>query len=290
MHLHAHAPANFVFAGLLADGTITRICTGSNKSAAAQQLLHLLTHIFLRLPLPAGVDVNPHAADPNCRNDVVLAPLSDVMQAKLTAHDTSAMGLMSHALRVFARTSLPEHCTTLPASGASLPPVGTPATGAVAALAAASLPALVRSPLATLAGQTDAISNASDVLLATRQEILFNSTDDLPLLEMRDLRGRRLALNSYAMDFYKNGNKDALMQYNNLLPHNVWHALKEWSDLLNQILEAVNMMMPDTEDEDAIYKTFSFLADKFKERMREMNAVTTKTAASTNAGTSFTSN
>jgi hypothetical protein len=47
------------------------------------------------------------------------------------------MGLMSHALRVFARTSLTEHVTTLPASGAQLPAAGTaPIAGsALAALA-----------------------------------------------------------------------------------------------------------------------------------------------------------
>jgi hypothetical protein len=33
------------------------------------------------------------------------------------------------------------------------------------------------------------------------------------------------------------------MEFNNLMPHNVWGLLKEWSDLLNQILEAVSQKL-----------------------------------------------
>jgi hypothetical protein len=50
MHLHAHAPANFVFAGLLSDGTITRICTGSNKVETPRSISKMLDTLGLYQP------------------------------------------------------------------------------------------------------------------------------------------------------------------------------------------------------------------------------------------------
>ena len=56
-HLHAAEPANFILAALLLSGRLSEMTQrfGQDKSGVARELMQLLAHLVLRLPMPAFV-------------------------------------------------------------------------------------------------------------------------------------------------------------------------------------------------------------------------------------------
>jgi hypothetical protein len=283
MHLHKHSPANILFASMLMDGTLTKVCNTftTNRAQAAQDMLLIMAHLFFRIPMPTGVHTNPFKDDPECQGDVLLPAAPKEIMDRIAAHDADSVALYTHCMRVFSKASLSGVSSNkLPVSQAVLPAAATSSASSLfGSLQEQSVRSLARSPFACLSGHDDSFDDTSDVLLNSREGITLGAVEDLPLVQLYNTHGDCLSLNGYAMDFYKHGSKDALLKYNNLLPKNVWFIIKDWSNLINQITDAINMMMPNNEDEDNIYKTFSYLGDKFKERVREMNASTHKTVA-----------
>jgi len=238
-----------------------------------------MSHLFMRIPLPSGVTENPFKHDKGCQGQIVLDDLPEAVAKRIAKHDADSMKLFTHGLRVFSKMELKSADATLPISKASLPTeaVNAPAKTAFSTLQGCAVPSLARSPFACLSGHKDAFDSSADAFFNARAGIVLGGADDLPFSGLRDLRGEPLKLNAYCIDFFKHGNKDSLTKYNNLVQNNVWFLLKDWSVLLSQITDALNMIMPNSDDEDAIYKTFSYLDDKFKERIKEVNAMTHKT-------------
>ena len=56
-HLHSAEPANFLLAQLLLDGTLAQLTArfGQDKNGVARDLLFLLAHLFIRVPMPPYV-------------------------------------------------------------------------------------------------------------------------------------------------------------------------------------------------------------------------------------------
>lgn len=78
--------------------------------------------------------------------------------------------------------------------------------GLIGALAASAVPAVLASPFMSLCGAGDAFTSLSELLLAGKQW-LRSHKGGIPLMAMQDRRGQELALNAFALDYFKHGQK-----------------------------------------------------------------------------------
>lgn len=76
----------------------------------------------------------------------------------------------------------------------------------LASLASSAQPAVLASPFMALCGAGDAFDSLSELLLAGRQWLRLHA-GGIPLLSLQDRRGAELALNAWALDYFKHGQK-----------------------------------------------------------------------------------
>jgi len=74
------------------------------------------------------------------------------------------------------------------------------------ALAASCVPAVLVSPFMAMCGAGDAFASLSELLLAGRQWLRLHR-GGVPLLALQDRRGQDLAVNAWALDYFKHGQK-----------------------------------------------------------------------------------
>lgn len=76
----------------------------------------------------------------------------------------------------------------------------------LAALAASCVPAVLASPFMAMCGAGDTFTSLSELLLAGRQWLRLHR-GGVPLLALQDRRGQELAVNAWALDYFKHGQK-----------------------------------------------------------------------------------
>ena len=140
-HLHPTEPANFLLATLLLDGTLTAITQrfGQDKNGVARDVLFLLAHLFMRVPMPRYVQEArreqavveaKQSAPANALHDrsllaattvvaapssalsasassfFLLDPLPAFVQSKVDAHNAHTMHWATRYLQAFATLAL----------------------------------------------------------------------------------------------------------------------------------------------------------------------------------------
>ncbi|KAL4440400.1 hypothetical protein ABPG75_003401 [Micractinium tetrahymenae] len=290
-HLHWTDPANLALASLLRCGVLDDICRGAVEHMSdaafeplAEQLLVLFSHLFGAKPLHRAVVERPERFR-DSPSKVVLEPLPPAVQAAISRHNSEALALFVGYVRSYvagldgqAEEALPVSCVRLPAAPAA------PAPGHEAQFASAAAPppgsllgllATLRvryaacSPFAALSGRGDDFSSMDDLVRSVRSGVLIDVAT-LPTVGMVDRHGQPVPLNRFALDYWKHGQKEALVAANGLREGEAWQALSAFSDVLRVTATALAQMLPPGAFHPVAY-CLGRLASEFKARFDKFN-------------------
>ena len=114
-HLHPTEPANFVLASLLADGTLTALTQrfGQDKNGVARDVLFLLAHLFMRVPMPRYV------AEMRRQQQLSPAPLQSAAAAESKPSGAGSSGTLNERSLLASSTVTAAPSSVLSASASS---------------------------------------------------------------------------------------------------------------------------------------------------------------------------
>ncbi len=255
-YLHVYEPENFAFAKVLESGKLHEICKGykalrgdlnsSKKRIVQSQLLFILCHIFLRIPVPVAHD--PHADAHACLTlpslgDQNVQALRDI-DIILQKHRMDTASMFSNYFRNYRHFSKRGRSDRLPLSSVRVqPPRSSRKDEAnekqlVGALESLSNSSPVRSSFSSVSGITDVLTSTPDFIESFGRDMPIPPSS-LPLFESLDLRGRNLRLNAFVFDFFMHGDYRRIIKENNIRDGLAWEHLKKFDILLKLIKEAL---------------------------------------------------
>ncbi len=130
----------------------------------------------------------------------------------------------------------------------------------------------VRSSYVALSGRGDEFSSIQE-LCQTSRSGLFLDPKMVPIFELYD--EETTPLNSYLLDFYKHGQKNALSRYNKLKEDTVWDALQDFHLVLKAITAAMTRRHADGNvpfDNKNVLQTFERITQHFGAQIRKAAA------------------
>ncbi|PRW57760.1 DEAD DEAH box [Chlorella sorokiniana] len=284
-HLHWTDPANLALASLLNSGVLDAICMSATEGMSAdafepvaEQLLVLFSHLFQCLPLHRAVLAQPERFL-HSTSKVVLEPLSPAAQAALDRHNSAALSqLVAYVQRYVAGLGpdggASERATEpLPLSGLRVPVatgVAAPSPALLALLASAPrVEAAVCSPYAALSGRGDDFSSMYDLVRSVRAGVLLDIAS-APTVGMADRHGQAVPLNRFALDYYKHGQKSALVTANGLREGDAWQVLSAFSDILRVVAVSLARLLPPSAFHPVAY-SLDRLAREFAAKFKRFN-------------------
>ncbi|XP_034234769.1 probable ATP-dependent RNA helicase DDX60 isoform X2 [Thrips palmi] len=245
-HLHDHEPGNFAFYFLLNSGILEEMCKcdkdGNVREESLLELVTVLNFLFGRLPL------SQHLLHRRVKISslVVLPPLPEKVILVLEQYNKEVLSTFSHYFLCVA-TDLKEKFgdeTNLPLSQLNVQPEKVLPSEVLEegklqpALGSLCSSSNVCSSFAGLSGNTDdELFPSSGELLHIRDDVTVKI---VPTLELD------FPCNSYALDFYKYGNADAIRYENGLRSGHDFNLLKDFSTVLKCIqISLTEMLNPD---------------------------------------------
>lgn len=297
-HLFFMEPANFAFLTLLLDedgDTLKNICRP--RANREENVLSILCNIFCRQRLPHSVAQWAHGNKARTGpSKVILTPLSKIgetvrrrdgvliregclVKEVLAKHNSCALEALASYTACLAQAyhdqlgpddSLPlTRCRFLHESnqveiserwrGLLLPSVS------------------VRSSFVSLSGLGDEFRSMQE-LCQTSRSGLFLDPKMVPIFELHD--EETTFLNSYLVDFYKHGQKEALVWYNKMDVDHVWDELQTFSLVLKALSAAMERRHESglysgskiSFDDHNVRETFKNLSIRFSQQMRNIAA------------------
>jgi hypothetical protein len=139
----------------------------------------------------------------------------------------------------------------------------------------------VRSPFVALSGHCDEFSSIQELCGTTRGG-LFLDPQMVPIFDLHD--EETTFLNSYLLDFYKHGQKSALVLYNKIQEDDLFDELQNFSLVLKALSAAMQRRAghyPDTDSrldsripfhDKNVRETFAAISGRFSEQLRKIAA------------------
>jgi len=169
-------------------------------------------------------------------SDVILNPLDSETESILNEYHQNTLQLFTNTFRQYYSTRDSHRtCTQLPFSdipigSAEVDPSG---DSLLSSLRNARSKLVLRSPFVALSGHKDVFKTAGE-LASTSPLVIPIEADHIPSVLVEDIRGRKLKLSSYALDFFKFGSKKLLVNENGLKENVAWELLSYWVKFLGE--------------------------------------------------------
>eukprot|EP01116_Phalansterium_solitarium_P024371 TRINITY_DN8917_c0_g1_i1.p1 TRINITY_DN8917_c0_g1~~TRINITY_DN8917_c0_g1_i1.p1 ORF type:complete len:1795 (-),score=782.65 TRINITY_DN8917_c0_g1_i1:248-5632(-) len=242
-HVYSNEPENFVFASLLKEGVLQRVCANwaFNKpnEVVMHDLLLLLAHLFRRKPLHVS-----SLADETLKtapSGVILERLPEQLATTIAAHGRKALDVFASYARSFAATLGAEH-RQLPVSLLEFPEsrdFGT-AGGLLGVLQREAVPFVAASPfVATSEANPDRFDSVQQLVSSVRNGV-YLEPNALPILEGVEDG----PLNGFVVDFFNHGSLKVLRTWNGI--PEAFHDLKEFKTMLTTMTTSLNKLMPNS--------------------------------------------
>lgn len=221
VHLSQYEPGNLVFIRLLQDGTLHRyvkkeydITHEEQRAQAKDDLICILAHMFTQKFVPINTIERPDKEAP------VLPPLFPKIEESVRSHNSEVDQLL------------------------------------LACLQLSSISGQVENPVLTLSGSTEQCLQISegqmDFVPAFGKDFqLDEQMFPLVRLQSMDHRGRKIYKNSYALDFWRNPDPEALRTQNRLSIAERWYLINDFSNVLNAIANGIEALAT---PKDELYK------------------------------------
>jgi len=235
-------PANFLLCHFLLSGVVDRICESSeNQETRGNKLLHLLCYLIKPFPITNYSASLIENGVLSTESDVILSPLDPKTEEILNSYHLQSLELFTNTFRKSYSAQEPHRSTTwLPFSEI---PIGTQNGSSIESGDSSSLLGslrdsrsnlILRSPFVALSGHYDRFRSAGE-LATTSPLVIPIEADHIPSVVIEDIRGRRLKLSSYALDFFKFGSKKLLVNENGLKENVAWELLRYWVSFLGDL-------------------------------------------------------
>ncbi|KAK0416353.1 hypothetical protein QR680_012435 [Steinernema hermaphroditum] len=206
-HMHQFEPGNLLFAHILQKGALHVLCKQyeERKPELKHILVNIFAHLFTskRLPLYLTPENRPQGEQ---QVKLFLDPMPENVQAIVEDYQKEIDALMM----AFMQQSATGKC--------------------------------LESEAFALTGQLKEFETIYDssVVRPLNESITFDEKFiPVAITPLNDHRGRKLYLNSYAVDFYANGSKQSLVSGNGLLISEIWFLINNFSKMLNSAKEAL---------------------------------------------------
>jgi ATP-dependent RNA helicase DDX60 len=234
-HLYYTEPANFALAELLRRGVFHRICEKFERSKPDPQILeamvHVLAHLFGRR-ICKGVD-QEELLEIN-----ILKPLPDDALTALTNHNVNIIKICrDYAIR-FGHSQFDSPEKRLPLSRLSFNTDYQGKSMVMERLHQSALKYAARSAFVATSGHRDSFDTINDLGHNTREGILIEAS---AVPSMDDFINPR-PLNAYLLDFFKHGQREALVHENGIRRGDVWYVLDEFNRILGAIDESLKLV------------------------------------------------
>ena len=299
--LQSSEPANVALSHLLKSGVLEQLCRGyaDDRDGTARLLLQVLAHVVAPTPVPpqrahlyvAAASLpswnSSIAANIATSSTVVLPPVPSNVRAVLDDYNRRTVATAVRCLSayvagspIFSDAASPSY--VLPLSHLAVKPEepaaadgGDGGAGAdeagrdVASWLDASeraQPATLRSPFVALSGRTDDFGSAQEL---ADSSIINLSVEDIPTIELNDVRGVPMVLNAAALDFLRHGKKLHIVHDNGLLESDAWQLMNSWTSVLQVLHECLGLMSPQA---GYLNRTLEYLASEFDKRFKRFNS------------------
>ncbi|KFA45643.1 hypothetical protein S40293_08914 [Stachybotrys chartarum IBT 40293] len=254
-HLYFTENAVFAFHSLLKEGYFHDLCEDINNEGKRSEiiltLVHVLCHLFCRIPVPHYANkawleevVNPSPSI------IILPELPQKAKDILHAHNKETLDIFASYIHTYSKQHLqdsidnelpftkrraaPEHATGLNEFG--IPTLPTP---------------VIRSPFAALSGHTDEFKNVHD-LVATARAGVFLDESAVPYIPIYPDETNNVPFNAYILDFFKHGDLQALIRDNGIKRGDVWFRLKDFSLVVATLIASFeSLLRTDAEFDDS---------------------------------------
>jgi len=298
-HLFFMEPANFAFLALLCDkhgDTLKYICQ-PGRARREEKVLSILCNIFCRQELPRSVA--QWALGDRARtgpSKVVLDPLSKtgeivhwrdgipiregcLVKEILARHNSDALETLSSytacLVHAYKEELGPDDSLPLTSCKFSNESNQVELSECWRGLLLPSVS--VRSSFVALSGNCDQFASIQELCQTSRSGI-FLDPRMVPVFELHD--EETTSLNSYLLDFYKHGQKEALVRYNKLDVDHVWDQLQSFSLVLKALSAAMERrhqsgLYAGSEipfDDRDVRETFKNISSRFSQQLRSIAA------------------
>ena len=300
-HLFFTEPSNFAFLTLLLSdgGNALRMLCQPGKPERAERVVSILCHLFCRCrldrPTASWAEQRPDETGPST---VVLKKLSEIgvviedengcrmregeyIQSILRKHNAHALKALAAYTACFVK-AYPElgADNILPLSQCCVPasqPDRANWADLDESMRRLRLPnVLVRSAFVALSGHHDEFSSIQELSNSSRRGVFL----DPKMVPIFDLYDESIRLNAYCLDFFKHGQKKALVTYNRRNEDSVWEDLQSFSLVLKALTAAMKRRHEVAKkhgrstlfDDPDVLDTFQSITAQFSEKMRKAAA------------------
>ncbi|KAM5193196.1 putative ATP-dependent RNA helicase DDX60 isoform 2-T2 [Mantella aurantiaca] len=272
-HLYYHEPSNFVFVSFLEKGLFHQLCKPLPEDpkkfpdSVIETLVLILANLFGRKYLSPS----RRSAEENFyQSKVYLEKLPDNFASAVQEYNRKVATIFGHCILTASKLADMEKEYQLPLTQISFSGEECMDSRLVDHLMSHSEAKNGISPFACLSGNTDhdlmKMKNISSLMLQTSQI----PEKYIPLLHLmrRDICGRKMLLNSYALDFFKHGSLSAIETDNGFNVGDAYCILKEFTLTIASISVSMKELCEDENDPVAL--AFDQLNTMYYEKFKKV--------------------
>ncbi|XP_018415534.1 PREDICTED: probable ATP-dependent RNA helicase DDX60-like [Nanorana parkeri] len=251
--LHDHEPSNFVFVSFLEKGLFHQLCkplpgdTTKFPDTVMELLVLILANLFARSYLAPS---RRSPEDAFNQSKVCLEELPKDFADAVKEYNRNVATIFGHCILTASKLVDMDKEYQLPLAQISFSGKECMDSGLVDHLMSNSEGRSGISPFACLSGNTDhdlmKMTNVSSLMLQTAQ--IPEKYIPLYHLTFKDICGRKIFLNSYALDFYKHGSLGPLKTNNGLDKGDAYDKLKDFTHTIASISVSMKELCEDEND------------------------------------------
>jgi superfamily II RNA helicase len=274
-HLYFTENAVFAFHALLKAGYLHETCdeidNEHRRSDILLKLLHILSHLFCRVPCPRYKDKKWLAEVVRPSPSIVILPqLPQEAADILRAHNEETKEIFLSYVHSYVAQHVTEADDELPFTKRTVVSSNSP-RGPVEACIRHAPPTIVRSPFAALSGFTDDFSSIHDLVSTVRAGVFLDESA-IPFIPIYPEETKGVPFNAYLVDFFKHGDMHALVRDNGIRRGDVWFYLKDFSLVLATIVASLESFLnPDSEQDDSAMADVQDAGDTLNESESSSN-------------------
>ncbi|XP_068134922.1 probable ATP-dependent RNA helicase DDX60 isoform X2 [Hyperolius riggenbachi] len=269
-HLHYHEPSNFVFVSFLEKGLFHDLCIPSSTDprkfpdSVMETLVLVLAHLFGRIHFPPRRFL---CEEKFCQSKVLLDNLPDEFAAAVEEYNRKVAAIFGHCILTASKLADMEKEYQLPLTHISFSSEECTDSGLVDHLMPSPEGRSGISPFACLSGNTDhdlmRMTNVNSIMLQSA----YIPDKYIPLLhpERTDVCGRKMFLNSYALDFFKHGSLLAIVNDNGFNSGDAYYKLNDFYLSIASI--SVSMREMCEEENDPVVLAFEQLRSMYSAKL-----------------------
>jgi len=233
-------PFNFAFALLLNSGFFFDYIPryASDPDDTLLELLAVLSNLFGRVEMNPQIQLLSKIT-PRISQTLMLSQLPEKASDILQHEEAQTVKLYHSYLSTCAKQTTSQHASILPLSGRSYENASGSKMKITETLKSRSLSYEIRSPFAALMGHDDTFHSVSELNRTLRHDVPVEGTG-LPSFEEL-----KMPMNSFIVDFFKQGTLSSLSTVNKLRKGEVWYLIRAYTSNVQDLRNTLEGFLRD---------------------------------------------